>query len=85
MDPIVVQIYKPEYHAAVRRIFASGEKEQIKRSIILGWQNPKVIGFFTLFFIIGMLFSIICGILALLFGFCLHSGFVIFTYTFYVK
>ena len=87
MEPFIIENYKPEYHEDVKRIFASvsGMEERIKAGIKMGWQSPTVIGYLTLCFIFGNLFSISYGFLALIFGFCVHAGTVFCVFKFYMK
>ena len=80
MDSIVIQNYKPENHEDVRRIFASGMIEQIPKGIIIGWQNPTVIGYISFLCIFGSSFSSYYGMLGLIFGFLIHAGSVYLVY-----
>ena len=80
MDSIVIQNYNPENHEDVRRIFASGMIEQIPKGIIIGWQNPSVIGYIILLCIFGSSFSLYYGVLGLIFGFLIHAVSVYLVY-----
>ena len=85
MDSIVIQNYKPENHEDVRRIFASGMIEQIPKGIIIGWQNPSVIGYIILLCIFGSSFSLYYGMLGLIFGLSIHAASVYCMYALYVR
>ena len=80
MASIVIQNYEPENHEDVKRIFASGQIEQIVKGIIIGWQKPTVIGYISFFCIFGSLFSLYYGMLGLIFGFLIHAGSVYLVY-----
>jgi hypothetical protein len=85
MDSIVIQNYEHENHKDVKRIFASGQIEQIVKALIIGWQKPTVIGYISFFCIFGSLFSLYYGILGLIFGASIHAGSVYCMYALYVR
>ena len=85
MASIVIQNYEPENHEDVKRIFASGQLEQIVKGIIIGWQKPTVIGYISFFCIFGSLFSLYYGMLGLIFGVSIHAASVYCMYALYVR
>ena len=85
MDSVTIQNYKSENFEDVKRIYSSGQKEQITKGIKLGLTNHSVIGYLTFLFIIGSYFSIYYGLLALSVGFYIHAGSVYSSYTLYIK
>ena len=85
MASILIQNYEPENHEDVKRIFASGQMEQIVKGIIIGWQKPTVIGYISFFCIFGLLFSFYYGMLGFIFGVSIHAGSVYCMYALYVR
>ena len=85
MTSIIIQNYEPENHEDVKRIFASGQMEQIVKAIIIGWQKPTVIGYISFFCIFGLLFSFYYGMLGLIFGMSIHITSVYCMYALYVR
>ena len=85
MDSVTIQNYKSEYFEDVKRIYSSGQKEQITKGIYLGLQNHFVIGYLTFLFVIGSYFSICYGLLALSVGLYVQAGSVYSFYTLYVR
>ena len=85
MDSVTIQNYKSEYFEDVKRIYSSGQKEQISKGINLGLQNPCVFGYLTFLFLIGSYFSIFYGLLALSVGFYVQAGSVYSFYTLYIR
>ena len=85
MASIIIQNYEPENHEDCKRIFASGQIEQIVKAIIIGWQKPSVIGYISFFCIFGLLFSLYYGMLGLIFGVSIHAGSVYCMYGLYVR
>ena len=85
MDCVTIQNYKSEDFEDVKRIYSSGQKEQISKGINLGLQNPCVLGYLTFLFVIGSYFSIFYGLLALSVGFYVQAGSVYSFYTLYVR
>ena len=85
MASILIQNYEPENHEDVKRIFASGQFEQIIKGIIIGWQKPTVIGYISILCILGSLFSLYYGMLGLIFGVSIHAGSVYCMYGLYVR
>ena len=85
MDSVTIQNYKSENFEDVKRIYSSGQKEQITKGIHLGLQNPFVLGYLTFLFVIGSYFSIFYGLLALSVGFYVQAGSVHSFYTLYVR
>ena len=85
MDSVTIQNYKSENFEDVKRIYASGQKEQITKGIKLGLQNHFVIGYLTFLFTSGSYFSIYYGILALSIGLYVQAGSVYSFYNLYVR
>ena len=85
MESIIIQNYQPRHYEDVKQIWASGQKEQITSGIKRGWKSPNVIGYLTLFFIFGSIFSTYYGCLFVTFGLIIHAGSVYSFYTFYVR
>ena len=85
METIIIQNYQPRHYEYVKQIYASGQKEQITRGIQLGWRSPNVIGYLTILFIFGSIFSFYYGFLAFMFGLLFHAGSVFSYYTLYVR
>ena len=86
MSLINIRKYKPEYHKEVNRICGKNmaDFQHVKDGIVIGWKSPYVITYLTLLFLLGSLYSIRYGIMALLIGMGFHASFVFFCYYFYV-
>ena len=85
MDCVTIQNYKSEDFEDVKRIYSSGQKEQITKGIYLGLQNHFVIGYLTFLFFFGSYFSIFYGFFALSVGLYVQAGSVHSFYTLYVR
>ena len=84
MDSILVRKYKPKDHSDVNRIFSIGNKGHIKNGLHIGRKNPAVLGYLTLLFSIGFLYSILYGFMFVLIGLFIHYLSVTLLYRYYV-
>ena len=84
MDSILVRKYKPKDHSDVNRIFSLGNKGHIKNGLHIGRKNPAVLGYLTLLFSIGLMYSILYGCIFVLFGLLIHYLSVTLLYGYYV-
>ena len=85
MDSIIIRKYKPEDHKDVLRIFGAGmsDMQTIQNGIALGRKSPYVIGYLTILFLMGSLYSIFYGFIALTIGLSFHAFIVYFFFNFY--
>ena len=84
MDSILVRKYKPKDHSDVNRIFSLGNKGHIKNGLHIGRKSPRVLGYLTLLFSIGLFHSILYGCIFVLFGLLIHYLSVNLFYGYYV-
>ena len=84
MNSILVRKYKPKDHSDVKRIFSSGNNGKIKNGLRIGRKSPRILGYLTLLFSIGFLYSFLYGCLFVLFGLFIHCLSVTLFYQSYV-
>ena len=77
MDSIETRKYKSEDYKEVCRIFVSAHQRNTKQGIPIGRQSPYVISYLTILTIIGLFYSILWGLVALIVGLSFHA-FVVF-------
>jgi hypothetical protein len=83
MDSIKIRKYKPEDHKDVSRIFGAGmsDMQTVKNGIALGRKSPYVIGLYlTIIFLMGSLYSLFHGFIALTIGLSFHAFIVYFNF-----
>ena len=73
MDSITIRKYKSEDYKDVCRIFVSANQGNTKNGILVGIKSPYVILYLTILTMIGMFYSILWGLAALIFGLSFHA------------
>lgn len=65
--------YKSEDYKEVCRIFVSAHQRNTKQGIPIGRQSPYVISYLTILTMIGLFYSILWGLVALIVGLSFHA------------
>ena len=73
MDSITIRKYKSEDYKDVCRIFVSANQGNTKNGILIGIKSPYVVSYLTVLTMIGMFYSILWGLAALIFGLSFHA------------
>ena len=77
---ITIRKYRPEDHAEVNKLVREGSNGHIKNGIMIGIKKPRVLGYLSLLFMVGSIWSFHSGIFALIIGLSSHSASVYFLY-----
>ena len=83
MDSISIRKYKSEDYKDVCRIFVSANQGNTKNGILVGIKNPYVISYLTILTMIGLFYSILCGLVALIVGLSFHVFAVFIFYNYF--
>ena len=84
-EHIFIRKYEEEDHQDVKRIFAQGVYENVRKGIMHGLSSSKVILCLLATFSIGTKVSIFVGCMSLLLGLILYSSAVFFCYGLYAR
>ena len=80
MDSIAIRGYKSEDYKEICQIFVSAHHGNTKHGIFIGRQSPYVISYLTIFTMIGLFYSILWGLVALIVGLSFHAYTVFILY-----
>ena len=83
MDSITIRKYKSEDYKDVCRIFVTAHQGVTKHGIPIGRKSPYVISYLTILTMIGLFYSILWGLVALIVGLTFHAFAVFIFYNYF--
>ena len=83
MDSIAIRKYKLDDYKDVCWIFVTAHQGSTKHVIPVGRKSPYVISYLTILAMIGLFYSILCGLIALIVGLSFHAFAVFIFYNYF--